>query len=320
MKLIRYLCLSCILTTFSGIGADETQALIPEEVYASPEYRLAAEFMRRYTKLAIGPKSYETDSLLKKAYEDGMRFETGKPSDLAHIPMSASFGIKFDGLSYSLSWSDNDHIIANVTFPANIQLMSFKDKYSLDNDLVDRLRNSNSKEEIKVPAVKTSDMIEIPYSECKIFDRGFFITPSLRHQISYVVTNGASKSDSLLLDFKRYPLETVGNIMLTGCSPVPLKVNIVLNGKKRKEHLQTEFTSLFNEMTEEGCFPYWGIDKFDGENIEGVYVWINKYGGYAHVLTINTTLEELGKGNSSLNAKMTGHIRLDNLKSLIEEL
>ncbi len=308
-----------LILTFSGVRAQGIEARIPEMILSDPDYRLATRCVARYAELTLAAGCSKADSLLMKAQQDGFRFEVGHPSDLSCIPQSASFGIGFNGREYEIKWSEEDRIIVKCVFPANIQLLSFKDKYSLDNELLEVLESAECSAGISMSFPNDSILEKIPFSDCFLLDKGFFITPRLKHQISYLKTEENSSSCQLLIDFDKYPLETVSNIMLSGCSSPQFELDIVMRGKDGKRGVKIGFADFYRIMVEEGCFPYWGIDKFDGENIKGVYVWINKFGGYAHVLSVTASIGGLMSGNSS-KATLSSFIRLDNLKTLVEEM
>lgn len=169
------------------------------------------------------------------------------------------------------------------------------------------------------PMRKISELTKISLSDYYLNDNGYYITPRLKNQIVYRPSFMNDSVCEMLIDSIRYKVETISNIVLSGYCPAPINFKIKLNhyGYKSTE-ITVPFNQFFNLLAEEGSMPYWGTCKYDGTIVEGVYVWVNSYGGFAHVMNLRMPVSAITIP-SEAEVKMNCYVRLDNLKTLFEE-
>lgn len=307
-----------LLTVLPMFAIGGEQSIVPYDVCDTPEYRLAAEFLNHYNALLHTTSTEAVADSLRRTKSDGFRYIIGNDAALKNLKGGEDFTLKFSEGQYTAKWSEKGETKIACGFPANIGLLTFSNKITLEQKMLTKLE-ADSRWEAILPKCLKNELRKIGYSDLYVSDQGFYITPRLKHQIVYQPSASGSDTCTMLLDNEKYPLETLANTMLSGYSPYEHEVTVRLNRYGYTESvISLPFTSLFNILESEGCTPYWGVDQYDGDMVDGVYLWINPYGGYAHLLSIHLPIA-FNRQSSEIEAKMHCYIRLDNIKSLFEE-
>lgn len=296
------------------------QSVVPQNIIDNNDFRQAAAFIERYRSFLSEQPSERRDNALRRAKEDGFEYIAGNDNVMAGLTGNEDFSIIFENGTYLASWSQNGSEIVTCSFPANIFLMSFSDKIGLETKMIEDLQRLSTKRiAINRPKRKKADLKPVSLSEFHIEDKGFYITPRLKHQIVFCPLKESDDSCVMLTDSKKYLFESIANMMISGYSDKEHKINLRIDrygysGSKTDISLAT----LVDYLSKEGCVPFWGIDSYDNKTIKGIYVWINRPGGYAHMMSVSMDANALEK-NTDIKAKMHCFIRLDNLKTLFEE-
>lgn len=273
------------------------------------EYGLATEFLNHYHTLLNSRRTESVADTLRRTKDSGLQYLSGGDADMQRLTGEEDMTFTFADGRYVATWSRGGRTLVACAFPANIELLTFCGKKALEERMLAKLRAGAAPASVDLKR-STDGLSKVEYSDLWVHDRGYYVTPRLKHQVAYVAAG--PDSCTLLHDTDRYPLETLANEMLTGHGPHDHMVNLHLSlyGYKEAE-LSLPFSTLFGVLAAEGCVPYWGVDQYDGRRVNGVYVWINALGGYAHMLAVTRDAE--------MKMKMHCYIRLDNIKSLFEE-
>ena len=294
--------------------------IVPKDFAVVPEFNIASKFLNNYVSFLDKQQTEEVNDILRRTKEDGFRFIRGNDASLKSLTGSEDFSISFENGIYSAQWATNGRDIVSCTFPANYGLLTFSNKIDLENQLIKELvRLSSDSLQIDIPVRETSTLTPISFSDFYVEDKGYYITPRLKHQLVFAKLQSNPDSCVLLNDSTHYQLESIANMMLSGYSSNQhqLKVKVNQYGYKAEE-VTTTLPALFAYLSQNGTTPYWGVETFDGQIIKGLWVWINRQGGYAHMLTVTVPTKVLSE-DSQIEAKLHCYLRLDNLKSLFEE-
>lgn len=294
--------------------------IVPKDFAVVPEFNIASKFLNNYVSFLDKQQTEEVNDILRRTKEDGFRFIRGNDASLKSLTGSEDFSISFENGIYSAQWTTNGRDIVSCTFPANYGLLTFSNKIDLENQLIKELvRLSSDSLQIDIPVRETSTLTPISFSDFYVEDKGYYITPRLKHQLVFAKLQSNPDSCVLLNDSTHYQLESIANMMLSGYSSNQhqLKVKVNQYGYKAEE-VTTTLPALFAYLSQNGTTPYWGVETFDGQIIKGLWVWINRQGGYAHMLTVTVPTKVLSE-DSQIEAKLHCYLRLDNLKSLFEE-
>ncbi|MDE5607962.1 MAG: hypothetical protein K2I64_03410 [Muribaculaceae bacterium] len=294
--------------------------IVPKDFSELPEFNIAAKFLNKYVSFLDKQQTEEVSDILRRTKEDGFRFIKGNDASLKSLTGSEDFSISFENGIYSAHWAKNGRDLVSCSFPANYGLLTFSNKIDLENQLIKELvQLSSDSLLIDIPVRETSTLTPISFSDFYVEDKGYYITPRLKHQLVFAKSQSNPDSCILLNDSTHYQLESIANTMLSGYSSNQhqLKVKVNQYGYKAEE-VATSLPALFTYLSQNGTAPYWGVETFDGQTIKGLWVWINRPGGYAHMLTVTVPTKALSQ-DSQIEAKLHCYLRLDNLKSLFEE-
>lgn len=313
--------LSLIFLVFPLISKGEPN-IMPSSIKQDNRFQLASNFLEHYVHLLESPRTEEVKDSIRRIKEDGFQYIIGNDKQLVNLKGTEDFSISINNENYQYitEWSENGKTLVKCSFPANIYLLTSSNKIELENNMIRRLNEVKYKSTgIKLPKVEKSILQKVSLSNFYVADHGFYITPRLKNQITYEIDTENPDSCLMLIDTEKYQLESLSNMLLTGYSrnPQNMKVKVSQYGYKHQT-IEVPLSNLFELLTEEGCIPYWGVDKYNGKVVNGVYLWINLYGGYAHLMTLESPIDAIDITSNHL-VKLHCYLRLDNLKSLFEE-
>lgn len=294
--------------------------IVPKDFAESPEFNIASKFLNKYVSFLDTQQTEEVSDILRRTKEDGFRFIKGNDASLKSLTGSEDFSISFENGVYSAHWAKNGRDIVSCTFPANYGLLTFSNKIDLENQLIQELvQLSRDSLQIEMLVREKSTLTPISFSDFYVEDKGFYITPRLKHQLVFSKSQSNPDSCILLNDSTHYQLESIANMMLSGYSTNSHSLNVKVNQYGYKSQtVPTDLSTLYSLLSQNGSIPYWGVETFDGQTVKGLWVWINRQGGFAHMLTVSLPTKSLSE-DTQIAAKLHCYLRLDNLKSLFEE-
>ena len=310
---------SLLIALHSFIASGE-QLIVPICIKQSKEYSLVSNFLETYVNLLKEGRTVAISDTIQRAKDNGLKYTCGNDAVMRLLTGKEEFNISLNDMIYNVEWRDKGTPIVGLSFPANIALLTFSNKIDLEKKMQNALENlpqfaaANS-----IPTCSVSNLTKISLSDYYISDGGYYITPRLKNQIVYCPSSSNDSVCEMLMDSTKYKVETISNIVLSGYSPADLDFRIRLDhyGYKSTE-IKVPFSQLFHMLSAEGSVPYWGTNKYDGSVVEGIYVWINRYRGYAHLMNISIPISAV-TSPSIAEGNMHCYIRLDNLKTLFEE-
>lgn len=307
-----------ILIVLASLYAWGEQRIVPVDVAENSEFKYAVAFLERYNNLISGSQDESVRDSIRRVKEDGFAYTIGNDNVFRNLSGKEDFSILFNDGVYIAEWSKDGVIKVACTFPAIIGLLTFSNKIELESKFITRLAELQCKESlISRPIRLKEDLKPVMLSDFYVEDKGFYITPRLRHQLIFSsVDNDKCK---LLIDTVCYQLESLANMMLSGFSDTPKSINLKVSQYGNKvQTLDLDFATLFDALSSEGSTPYWGVDTFDGKRVKGLYVWLNSSGGFVHMLSVNVPITVLSDSDK-IEAKLHCYLRLDNLKSIFEK-
>lgn len=306
-----------LVSVFSSISAWGGRSIVPPYILRSPEFRLSALFLNHYTELLEATRTNAINDSIQRVKDNGFQYLVGNDKKLLTVSSTDDFSITLDNTYYRVSWKRAGAEYVICTFPANIGLLTFSSKIDLENSFIQKLRNKIEDHDIiDRPCFSLDVLDKITLSDFYIVDKGYYITPRLKHQIVVAEQNGKGV---LMYEPNSYSLETLSNIILSGYSPNDIITHTSVSQYGYKSTKYTvSYSSLYRLLSEDGSEPYWGVDKFDGKIVKGICVWVNKPGGYAHVLNISIPINSIF-ATSEAEVKIHCYVRLDNLRTLFEE-
>ena len=320
MKFFQYfigISLTCVFSTSLMWGRPP---VVPDYIRDSEDFMLASKFLDHYHELLKHSDIESVGDTLRQTRERGLKYKVGNDSRFKSLTGEEEFSLYLtDGL-YDAQWRRDGKLLVECSFPSRIDLLSFSNKVELEDMMLFKLKNQDIENEVgPVPQEDMSKLRRIDYSPFYVRDLGYYITPRMSHQVVYQLLGSTSNVCELLVNSPKYPLECISNYMLTGYSPELITINLNLNRYKCQTEVVTiDFRKMFGILSSEGSVPYWGVEEYDGDMVKGLYVWLNRSGGFAHIISMDIPVKSLST-SSEANARMHSYVRLDNLKSLFEE-
>ena len=312
--------LSGIMIVFSTQKMWGRRSILPDQIKECDELVLASEFIEHYYDLLLQDGSETAADAIRLTKERGLKYVVGNDSRIRALTGDEEFCLSLADRFYSAQWSRGGTQLVELSFPSRIDLLTFCNKIELEDKMFSMLDNPyDGTISVKLPEANASTLKKVDYSPFYVRDLGYYITPRLCHQVVYKPVESREGKCEILMDSSSYPLECISNYMLTGYSPYPIDINLTFDRYGyQTSNLNVSLRDIHRILSSEGSIPYWGVDEYDGNIVKGVYVWLNRSGGFAHVLTVDIPSESLS-APSEAKASMHSYVRLDNLKTLFEE-
>lgn len=302
-----------LLVTAQSAMAD----VIPDAIIEQPTYHAATQALLRW----VGQGNFNAirDSLSRLTAEKGLKLLQG---NFGSVSQDADFSISFNDARYQASWSKNGSTLCRCTFPADVELLRGKNRIALEQELYDRFSSVDltSVGNGKMTVRKGEGLKPIPLSPYMVDDKGFYISPKLKHQVFYAPVAEESDCYKLLHDKSRYTLETISNVMLTGESPEKLLLNLTMSMYHGNQTVRIPLKALFRILSQEYSKPYFGIEEYDGKFVEASCIWVNEAEGFNHILWVRFPIAALSDSNVEIEARMYPYVPTHNVKSLFDEL
>lgn len=290
---------------------------VPDTMLSQPAGRWAARFVDRYIATLEAPASESRSASLRRAEHNGVEFSIGRPDDMLSMPDKADFTLSFSGSEYNIRWQSGAKSVA-VKVPAKVSAITLMSTRELEDSLVSALRCHRPDVNPSRPTALKTELKQIPYSDFYISDKGFYILPRLHNQLIYL-SPADGDSCVMMIDGSRYIPEALSNMIISGYTPFAVETSLTIKcyGYRATE-LTIPLDALQRAFADEDSTPYWGLEKYDGKIATGICLWVNEYGGYAHLLRLDIPVDALSKPCKA-KAILHPYIRLDNIKSLFEE-
>lgn len=309
--------LATAIFSITGMGAN----IVPVGVVDNIDLKLAGTFLNTYHDKLLSSSEKDAE-MVRRTKEGGFKYLKGSDAALKSLSGKEDFSVSFNQGEYVIGWSNGGRKVVECTFPATITLLTFKDKIDLENQMIARLKDSGNYsywEGDTIPTPPLSKLEKVKNTPFYVLDKGYFKLANAKNRVFFKKHPNLKDCGELVWDDK-YKYETLSNMLLTGQTHNEQTVNVKVDKYRYEtETVTVPFNELFNILAQEGSTPYWGIDKVDGRNVKGVYIWVNRPGGYVHKLTVEIPLDAPSK-KSEWNAKLHCYVRMDNVKSLFEEI
>ncbi|MFI3282150.1 MAG: hypothetical protein SNG10_01305 [Rikenellaceae bacterium] len=288
---------------------------------------LVSQFAKRYfldlilTKSDLDIKNV-LDRNKSKLYFNGAEYQVGPywnlHNGLSILNRSVSYEMKRDSLEYRLVWKDSDNSILALKFPANIQILTGRDKLELESEIeslftkdfeakdISEILNTDSlytKLESGVYAkIGESFLIDSMssttyYTRKKANKYEFVYSPDM---LGYSLVN-------LLLRYTKYGDKTTINVeqRMYGNSVKTFKIT----------------TNSLREFCETNGFdPYIGVESCSDDRVEATVILHNKELNYIHMFHVATDVNSLfGSKDSFISARLFSYIPFDNVADIFDE-
>ena len=277
---------------------------------------IICDFLERYT-LELSLPNMREQNLYRKMREDGLVWLQGSPEEMvAAMCADTTLSIELTnilGRRYSFSWKTAVDS-GNVVFPADWRLISGR-------GMVENERRIPAEVEITeilppAPLPDTTDMTNVDEGIYMVDDGNYYIQ-SLTSVRYYQAGEGLLK---VFDDPSRIDMYSA-NLF----SGVGLDNNHVLAIKMRVYPLQAVVFKVpldkwLSYCLTEGCKPYWGIVRREGNMLEGELVMRNTTCGYNHIMRIWMSVGDLARKEGEIQARLVPFVPMHNVSFLFDEI
>ncbi|MFR9591083.1 MAG: hypothetical protein SNG27_01650 [Rikenellaceae bacterium] len=262
------------------------------------------------------------DHSRSKLYFNGAEYQKGPYWNLSNglsiLNRTILFDMRRDSLEYSLEWGDGNNSTLALKFPANIQILTGKDKSELENGIEAQFVKCS---EINNPKFESEE--EEKYSKLKsgLFARNgvSFLLDSISsttyytrkrsnsYEVVYTPDMIAPSLSNLLLMRSEFGDETI----------IQVEQRMYGNSIKSFE-ITTNTLRRFCEANE--LKTYVGVEKVNGDKIEATVLLHNAELNYLHMLHVITDISSLFSSDRKfMSARLFSYIPFDNVTDLFEE-
>lgn len=251
-----------------------------------------------------------------------VRFGKGKWHDLLSVDDNTSVSINnIDGKYYKIVWTNGKHIVAEVSFPIQYDMLSGSTHIEQENNFVRDL-------ERYVPHPVHADSIVLRDTsnlELRLTDGGvrYYVnkgetlyTENITGDTYYIM--GTDSVIRLLYD-NRYPAETLCNVFLEGAFCAKDVAVTIMGQDFQQRNLQTSVSTLASFLKANGCRNFFGLKKNTVKELSFSIYAENRSSGYTHLFVFTCNPHYALNGNTPLNAKAFLYIPTSNIKSLFAE-
>ena len=237
---------------------------------------------------------------------------SGNLKNLKSITPETSHSIKTsNSRDLLVEWETNNGLV-KVSMPLNYQSIKGGSRSDIEKAFLADVKKHNKSRNAAFD-LKTA----VPYGDDK------YIIPGYSYQNKDITRNIYLTTDSVVNPIwdSNFPLESIANLFIC---PDDIYGNIELNvtvlkheyGEQEKFSIPLERFLAYCE--EEGCVPFWGVEKFNDGKIEGALFLYNRKQGYDHVLKIDCVPQDVINGNGSITARVSLFVPTNNVNNLFQ--
>ncbi len=284
---------------------------------------LSSFINRKFLELALA-KDYREISLTldhskSRLLYNGMDYQTGTPWNISDgfnlLRRKKEISVRRDSLRYLITWSDGVDNLA-LMFPANIQILTSKDKKELEQELESVLLFSYP-DVISREISNDENLSEVDH--IYLLNNGYLFIKDMTNSTFFQKQSDGSYSVIYTPNQLEASFNNLFQEPLQHSSKLKIVVEQQLYGKSKKQ-FAISLSHLLKFIKANGFDAYVGIENMSTESVESTIILHNQNLNYYHMLHIKTTPKELfAEQGGNLAARWYAYIPGDNILSLYEE-
>lgn len=260
-----------------------------------------------YIEEALLAKSLKIDDELY----DKLVISKGTICDFKSLtPESACTVNTLNSKSMSVEWAKDNKKIS-VSIPIGYDTSSSGNRSDIENGFISRL--SSFKGRRLEFATLDKELLE-PYGD------DMFIYPGATYQSKDVTRNTYFNSKDINPVWDAgLPLESMANLFIFPSDKYgDTKVNLTILKHEygEKESVTISLNQLLSVCEDDGCVPYWGVEKYENGILDGALFLYNQQKGYDHVLKIECNPIAVISSKADIKARASLFIPTNNVQNL----
>ncbi len=119
-----------------------------------------------------------------------------------------------------------------------------------------------------------------------------------------------------------YPAESMANLFILPVAQAfhtPMTVTVLKHEPGEKEAVETTVGDFVEHCRQEGCAPFWGVEKISDGELQGALFLYNAAEGYDHVVKITCRPADVFGGEGAVTARASLYVPTKNVKTLFND-
>lgn len=199
-----------------------------------------------------------------------------------------------------------------ISMPLNYQSIKGGSRSDIEKAFLADVKKHNKSRNIAFD-LKTA----VPYGDDK------YIIPGYSYQNKDITRNVYLTTDSVVNPIwdSNFPLESIANLFICPddiYGDIELNVTVLKHEYGEQEKFSIPLERFLAYCEEEGCVPFWGVEKFHDGKIEGALFLYNRKQGYDHVLKIDCVPQDVIEAKGSITARASLFVPTNNVNNLFQ--
>lgn len=248
--------------------------------------------------------------------DDRLSILQGEISDFKKINASTPYSIRnTNARTLTVEWEVDGHAVI-VSLPVGYDTASGGlSRAEVENNFIAKLRDGSVRR-LRFEGF-SADTLK-PYSD------SLYILPGESYQIDEINRNvyfsKGEKGFSPIWDAGMLQ-ESVADMFIYPSAvydDVQLDLIVLKHEYGEKATLELPLNRLLAVCEQEGCIPYWGLEKREGEIIEGSLFLYNEWLGYDHVIKVEMNAADVINGRGKVKARASLYVPTNNVGNLFQ--
>ncbi|MCM1140794.1 MAG: hypothetical protein NC453_19670 [Muribaculum sp.] len=210
-----------------------------------------------------------------------------------------------------VEWETEDGSVT-VSMPINYQTIKGGSRSDIEMSFIESVKKYNNSRNASFD-LETAE----PYGD------NMYIIPGYSYQKKDITRNIYLTTDSVINPIwdSKLPFESIANMFICPndiYKDIELNVTVLKHEYGEKELFSVPLDRFLAYCEDEGCVPFWGVEKFQDGKIEGALFLYNQSQGYDHVLKIDCVPQDIIEGNGSVTARASLFIPTNNVNNLFQ--
>lgn len=209
-----------------------------------------------------------------------------------------------------IEWPLGDRCVS-VTLPLNYDVMSSGSRDDIENNFITKLKKFKGS---RIPFEPIDTLKLEPYGEDKmIYPGDSYLNSFITRNIYFGIDNTCPVYDT------HSPVESIANLFIFPSEisdSIKVDLTILKHEYGEKETIVLPLNQLLAAIEDDGCIPFWGMEKYEEGILEGSLFLYNKYRGYDHVIKVVCNPESVLNRQGHIQARASLFIPTNNVHNL----
>lgn len=249
----------------------------------------------------------------KDGEDTSVQVVSGNSMNFKNISPETSCSItESDSRNLSVEW-DTERRPVKVTMPLNYQIIKGGSRAEIEEAFISNVKKCEKRRSEVTFDLETAE----PYGDDK------YIIPGSSYLDKDITRNAFLTTDSVINPVwdSEYPLESMANMFICPndhYGDIELNITVLKHEYGEQEKFLVRLENFLAYCEEEGCIPFWGVERFKDGKLEGALFLYNQGRGYDHVLKIDCNPQEVIEGNSAITARASLFVPTNNVDNLFQ--